>query len=66
METGIEDARITGLVNEIARFPFTPAVKSLLAQRDKNPNWLTVRPPLTALSESERAGLATVYERVIS
>lgn len=66
METGIEDARITGLVNEIARFPFTPAVKSLLAQRDNDPDWLTVRPPLTALSESERAGLATIYERLIS
>lgn len=66
METGVEDPRITSLVSEIARFPFVPAVKSLLAQRDKNPSWLAVRPPLTALSESERAGLATIYERLIS
>jgi 4-hydroxy-tetrahydrodipicolinate synthase len=66
METGIEDPRVTSLVSEIARFPFTPAVKSLLAQRDNDPSWLAVRPPLSALSESERAELATVYERVIS
>ena len=61
IETGEEDSRIVALVNEILKFPFTPAVKALLAHRQKDPAWLNVRPPLEALSEAEAARLAHAY-----
>ena len=63
IETGEEDSRIVALVNEILKFPFTPAVKALLAHRQKDPAWLNVRPPLEALSEAEAARLAHAYRR---
>jgi 4-hydroxy-tetrahydrodipicolinate synthase len=64
--TGKEDSRLVELVVEILKFPFTPAVKALLAHRQKDSAWLTVRPPLEALSEAEAARLAGAYEGIVA
>jgi len=66
IETGEEDSRIVALVIEILKFPFTPAVKALLAHRQKDPAWLYVRPPLEALSEAEAARLAQAYDGIVA
>jgi 4-hydroxy-tetrahydrodipicolinate synthase len=57
LETAEENSRIAELISEMRNFPFIPAVKSLLSQIHSDPAWLNVRPPLTALSEAERARL---------
>ena len=66
IETGEEDSRIVALVIEILKFPFTPAVKALLAHRQKDPAWLNVRPPLETLSEAEAARLAHAYDGIVA
>ena len=65
IETGIEDTRIAALAREISRFPFTAAVKALLANRDKNPAWSAVRPPLTVLSQPDATTLSSAYDRIM-
>ena len=64
--TGADDPRIIELVNEILKFPVTPAVKALLAHRQNEPAWLNVRPPLVALSEDQAAHLAHTYQSIAS
>jgi 4-hydroxy-tetrahydrodipicolinate synthase len=66
IETGEENSQIVALAIEILKFPFTPAVKALLAHRQKDPAWLNVRPPLEALSEAEAARLAQVYDGIVA
>jgi 4-hydroxy-tetrahydrodipicolinate synthase len=66
IETGEEDSRIVALAIEILKFPFTPAVKALLAHRQKDPAWLNVRPPLEALPEAEAARLAHAYDGIVA
>ena len=66
IETGRDDNRIITLATEILRFPFTPALKVLLAYRDNDPAWATPRPPLARLSKSEEASLLLIYDRVRS
>jgi 4-hydroxy-tetrahydrodipicolinate synthase len=66
IETGEEDSRIVALVIEILKFPFTPAVKALLAHRQKDPTWLNVRPPLETLSEAGAARLADAYDGIVA
>jgi 4-hydroxy-tetrahydrodipicolinate synthase len=66
IETGEEDSRLVALVIEILKFPFTAAVKALLAHRQKDPAWLNVRPPLEALSEAEAARLAHACNGIVA
>jgi 4-hydroxy-tetrahydrodipicolinate synthase len=64
--TGVEDARVAALADQILRFPFVPAVKSLLADRENDAAWRPVRPPLVMLSEAEGAGLASACDRILA
>jgi 4-hydroxy-tetrahydrodipicolinate synthase len=55
---GHDDPRVGALVDEVLRFPVTPAVKALIAHRTGDPGWLRVRPPLVPLSQADAAWLA--------
>lgn len=66
IEAGKEDPRVIRLVNELLKFPVTPAVKALIARQTNDPAWLTVRPPLVALSEAQATHLADVYKAIFS
>jgi 4-hydroxy-tetrahydrodipicolinate synthase len=66
IETGEENSQMVALATEILKFPFTPAVKALLAHCQKDPAWLNVRPPLEALSEAEAARLAQAYGGIVA
>jgi 4-hydroxy-tetrahydrodipicolinate synthase len=66
IETGEDDPRIIELVNEILKFPVTPAVKALIAHRRNDSVWLSVRPPLVALSEDQAGHLAHAYDTLTS
>ena len=65
IETGEDDCRIAKLAIEILEFPFTPAVKALVAYRQNDPAWLNVRPPLVALPEAQAARLAYTYNAIV-
>jgi 4-hydroxy-tetrahydrodipicolinate synthase len=64
IETAEEDPPVIELVNEILKFPVTPAVKALIAHRRNDPAWLNVRAPLVALTEAEAARLADIELRI--
>lgn len=49
--------RITAVRDTLEQFNMIPALKALCARRYGDAAWTTVRPPLTALTESERAVL---------
>jgi 4-hydroxy-tetrahydrodipicolinate synthase len=64
IETAQDDPSVIELVNEILKFPVTPAVKALIAYRQTDPAWLNVRAPLIALTEAEAARLADIERRI--
>ena len=66
MNSAPADAGLVALVDAILRFPATPAVKALVAHVTGEAGWRAVRPPLSALSEAEAAGLSATYERLLA
>jgi 4-hydroxy-tetrahydrodipicolinate synthase len=64
IESKKDDPQVVELVNEVLQFPVTPAVKALLAHRLNDPAWLTMRPPLVALTKQEVERLADAYRRL--
>ena len=60
------DPALAPLVEAIAAFPATPAVKALGAHMTGDEAWRRVRPPLTALTEVEAAGLARTYGMLVA
>jgi 4-hydroxy-tetrahydrodipicolinate synthase len=62
IKQGKDDSRVSDLVEAILKYPVTPAVKALLSYRSRERRWLTVRPPLVALSEEETRDLGAAYE----
>ena len=65
IQTGEDDPPISELVNQILKFPVTPAVKALIAHRQKDPAWLNVRAPLVALTEAEAARFGDLAQRIV-
>jgi 4-hydroxy-tetrahydrodipicolinate synthase len=59
---GVDDARIENLVVELLKFPVTPAVKVLVSQITGEDIWLTVRPPLAAISADGRARIIDAFD----
>ncbi len=62
VETGNTDDRVIRLVDEVLRYPVVPAVKALVAHRTSDKSWLSVRPPLTALSAARAGALAASFD----
>jgi 4-hydroxy-tetrahydrodipicolinate synthase len=65
-EHGIHDSRIVELVNEVLKYPVTPAVKALLARGRNDDAWSNVRPPLVRLSDQDANDLGRAYDRILS
>jgi 4-hydroxy-tetrahydrodipicolinate synthase len=53
-------------VNEVLKYPVTPAVKALLARRRNDAEWFNVRPPLARISNQHANELASAYDRIFS
>lgn len=66
VELGKSDSRIVDIVNELLKYPVTPAVKALLAGHKNDADWLNVRPPLTPISSQGAQDLASAYERIFA
>jgi 4-hydroxy-tetrahydrodipicolinate synthase len=64
IETGEDDAAMSELVDELVRFPVTPAIKVLVADDQNDPAWRNVRSPLVPLSQAEAAQLTRSYHRL--
>ena len=65
-EHGIHDSRIVELVNEVLKYPVTPAVKALLARGRNDDAWSNVRPPLVRISDQDANDLGRAYDRILS
>lgn len=63
---GQEDQRINGLVDEVLKYPVTPAVKALVAHRTGDPAWLNVRAPLLAITANDAARISAAYDRLFA
>jgi 4-hydroxy-tetrahydrodipicolinate synthase len=66
VELGENDSRIVDIVNEILKYPVTPAVKALLARHKNDADWFNVRPPLVPISDHNANELASVYDRIFA
>jgi 4-hydroxy-tetrahydrodipicolinate synthase len=58
------DHRVNRLVDEVLRFPVTPAVKALVAHRTRIDDWLHVRAPLVAIRPGAAAALSAAYDKL--
>jgi 4-hydroxy-tetrahydrodipicolinate synthase len=63
---GIDDPRIAGAVEAIARHPFMPAVKELIAHQRGDPAWRVMAPPLMPLADAEAKRLTREFEKVLT
>lgn len=57
-EAGDRQAAISATRAVIQKYPMIPALKAIAARAYSDPGWVTVRPPLTELTEAQRASLA--------
>ena len=53
----IDEKRVQDFIDVIFEFPFLPAFKAIRAAQTNDAAWRTLRPPLFALAEAERARL---------
>lgn len=63
-ETATEDTALSEEVTRIVSVPVVAALKAKIAEQTGNPGWNRLRPPLTALSEAQRAALMTAGKAV--
>lgn len=66
IETGEDDPRVMRLIEKVLSFPVTPAIKALMAHHTRDPRWLAVRPPLTALDPGAAAELGRTLDQLQS
>jgi 4-hydroxy-tetrahydrodipicolinate synthase len=59
---GKDDPRIAACVQAIVADPFMPAVKALIAHRQKDAEWRRMRPPLVELDEARVRALVARFE----
>lgn len=62
---GKEEACLAPLIAAIARHPYIPASKALLAARKRDAAWARCAPPLAALDDEAAASLAAEAEAVL-
>ncbi len=57
-----QDPKITALVDEIDNLSVTPALKSILAEKHNDPNWLTCLAPFEPLEAETAKSLVLIYK----
>ncbi len=58
------DPTLEPLVEAVIQYSPTSSIKALVAHMTGDDGWRAVRPPLTALSEAQAAGLAATFDRL--
>jgi len=56
--------RLVAVRQVISQFPLPPALKTLMARHTGKDGWLNVRPPLTRLSEEQKASLFAAFDGI--
>ena len=64
--TGEEDPRVVRMVEELLRFPVTPAVKALVAHHRRDARWLVARPPLVGLDRAGAEHMARAFDEIFA
>lgn len=59
---GMDDPRIAAAVEALMRYPFMPAIKTMIAHYRGDPGWRVMAPPLTPLSEADAQRLVAAFE----
>ena len=65
IERGEEVPGVGALVDELLRYPVTPAVKALVAHRYRDDGYLAVAPPLLPVADGVRAELGAALDRLV-
>jgi 4-hydroxy-tetrahydrodipicolinate synthase len=63
---GRDDTGVVRLVDELLKYPVTPAVKSLMAHKTGDKEWLRARPPLMAMTAADHAALTGAYATIFA
>lgn len=66
IDSGKDDRRIAPLVEEVLRYPVTPAVKAMVAHVSRDNAWLTTRAPLVNLGKAETSRLGKTYDMLFA
>lgn len=66
VEAGQHQESIVSIVQEVLKYPVTPAVKALVAHRTGDDAWLNVRVPLRAMSTADARALGARYDTVLA
>jgi 4-hydroxy-tetrahydrodipicolinate synthase len=61
---GQGDERVNRLVDEVLKYPVTPAVKALVAHRTGDAAWLNVRSPFVRVSALDAERLGSFYDHL--
>ncbi|MGH6858687.1 MAG: dihydrodipicolinate synthase family protein [Phyllobacterium sp.] len=64
VEEGRDDPAIVAAVDELLKFPVTPAVKALVAHHSGDESWRRARAPLQALSDPDYQRLTGIVDRL--
>lgn len=64
LATGSDDADINQLVDTVLKFPVTPAIKALVANKYGAPEWRKSAPPLETLVDTAYTELAKAHDLV--
>ena len=62
---GRDDQRIFALVEEVLKYPVTPAVKELVAHQTGDAAWRNVAPPLAPLTREEAGRLTSAFDAIM-
>lgn len=63
---GIDDPRIAAAVEAIVRYPFMPAVKTLIAHQRNDAGWRLMAPPLAPLADGDAHRLTVEFDKVLT
>lgn len=63
---GQGDERISRLVDEVLKYPVTPAVKALVAHRTGDAAWLNVRSPFLRISAADADRLGSIFDHLFA
>lgn len=59
---GRDDQRVVKFVDQLLKYPVTPAVKAMVARQSNDEGWLRVRAPLLAMSRDVQSQLGVVFD----
>ncbi|MFC0408350.1 dihydrodipicolinate synthase family protein [Roseomonas elaeocarpi] len=66
IEQARPDPALSRAVDELLRYPVTPGVKALVAERTGDPEWARTRAPLLPLSAEQAAALTGAFRELLS